>query len=226
MFHEKLLDGDHWRILAKNGKPIHVWKPAGDIFSTILIVHGYYVDSDEAIRRYRLLEQLKASGVKALFIIPEAPKGNSQPVFFPDLDALLDEVQSNIGHSSPSPVLAAGHSGAYRTILKWLSSPRLIHVTLLDGLYAGIDAFAKWVNLPNHSLTTVAATATPTTNSIKLKQKAPKVDFIQVKSSHMGLVTDGKTIPEYLRKLNSLMGMGTGALILALVAGLAYFLLR
>lgn len=226
MLHEKLLDGDHWRIVSKNGKPIHVWKPSGDIRSTILIVHGYYVDTDQAIKQYKLIEQLKASGVRALFIMPEAPRGNGQPVFFPDLDALLDEVQSNIGHSSPSPILAAGHSGAFRTLLRWLSSPRLIHITLLDGLYAGVDAFAKWANQPNHGLTSVVATATPTANSKKLKQKAPSVEVIQVKSGHMALVTDGKTIPEFLRRLNKFAGMGTGALVLALVAGLAYFLFK
>jgi hypothetical protein len=51
------------------------------------------------------------------------------------------------------PLVAMGHSGAYRTLIPWLEEPRLDHVVLIDALYAKVEPFAAWAEAsPRHQL--------------------------------------------------------------------------
>src|SRR5262249_43980152 len=82
----------------------------------------------------------------AIFIAPEAPVAPDEPVRWPRLDALLAAVNRSIPKLLPNgPLIVAGHSGAYRTIVGWLEHPKLQRVILRDGLYGEEDRFAAWV---------------------------------------------------------------------------------
>src|SRR5688572_5755301 len=115
--------GEHWRFETWNG-PVHVWRPSGydpQTAGTVVYVHGYYVTVDKAWREHRLAEQFAASGLNALFIAPEAPTGGQQEILWPGLGTLLVEVEKHIALTiPPGPLVAIGHSGAWRTVREWL----------------------------------------------------------------------------------------------------------
>jgi hypothetical protein len=142
----------HWRIGTAHGT-VHVWTPPGyraDTAGVAIYVHGYYTDVDDAWDEHDLAEQFAASGCNALFIVPEAPRGNRQEVFWPSLGDLLREVRRHTGLVLPwgahdDQLVALGHSGAYRTLLEWLDERQLRHVVLLDGLYGNEQPFLDWL---------------------------------------------------------------------------------
>lgn len=199
-----------------------VWRPDGYAGTDcVLYVHGYYTDAPSAMKNYKLAEQFEASGVKAWFIVPEAPSGSSDSVKFPDLQALLNQVGQKLGVFLAPPYTAIGHSGAYRTIIPWLNNAGLKKITLLDALYSGADQFAKWAAKGNQ-LINVAATEPVITNSKNIEGR-PGVTSIRVRAEHMSLVTSGKYIPRFVEVMKKTT---SGILvILAVIAG-ALFLLR
>jgi hypothetical protein len=140
--------GTHARLVLPQG-PVHVWIPAGyhpDGAATIVYVHGYYDTVDEAWEEHKLPEQFALAGCNALFIAPEAPDGLGQPVHFPDLLALVQEVEARMKvWRGSGPLVAVGHSGAYRTLQRWLEEPQLDMVILVDALYGEQEAFGDWL---------------------------------------------------------------------------------
>src|SRR5512133_1400020 len=53
----------HFRLRSRHG-PIHVWHPAGydpKSAATVVYVHGYFADVDDAWSEYRLRDQFAAS---------------------------------------------------------------------------------------------------------------------------------------------------------------------
>jgi hypothetical protein len=207
--------GDYWKISTPKGK-IHVWRPKGYAgTSAVFYVHGYYVNSSQAVENYRLLDQFRVSGVQAIFIVPEAPSGADAPVYFPDLPGLIATVQSETGLTISPPFSAIGHSGAYRTLSKWLATAGLVTITLLDALYANVSDFSKWGARPGNKLVTVGATKSPSENSKSLIGK-PGVQVVLLKNvQHMDLVTSGKYIPEFLK---SAVSGGFSVILLAFAA--------
>jgi predicted alpha/beta hydrolase family esterase len=161
---------------------------------TVVYVHGYYVNAAEAVTKYKLFDQFRASGVQATFIVPEAPKSNDQPVYFTDLGELLAYVTVGNG-----PVVAVAHSGGFRTILKWLSNPKLKSIALLDALYpTAVAPLTAWVKSGGKL---VLFTAPSTQQAmVDLAKKVP-VTLIKTGDQHMALVTAGKWIPEAITKL-------------------------
>ena len=147
--------GQHWRLDTAHGA-VHVWTPPGyraDTAGIAIYVHGYYTDVDDAWDEHRLAAQFAASGCNALFIVPEAPRGNRQEVNWRSLGDLLREVRRHTGLVLPwsglsgetrGMIVALGHSGAYRTLLEWLDEP-LQHIVLLDGLYGNEQPFLDWL---------------------------------------------------------------------------------
>lgn len=215
--------GLHWRLDTDRG-PIHVWRPATySGRAVVLYVHGYNTNVDQAWRQHHLADQFKASGLGAIYIAPEAPVGSSEGVRWPQLGALLAEVSRQTGLVLAPPYHVVGHSGAYRTIAHWLSTPGLQQITLLDALYGHVADFVAWASGPERKLITVAIAGAPLDNSRKIANK-PGVVFQQVKATHMGLVTSGAFLPGYLRS------MGGGTLIagvaIAFALGIGYLLWR
>lgn len=171
----------------------------------VVYVHGYYDTAASSIDKYKIPEQIRTD---ATLIIPEAPKGNSQSVHFPDLDELV--LAAGVPNAS---VMALGHSGAYRTLRPWLKSSRLKHVVLLDALYAGSKEFEAWARVPGHQIDIVGQDTASASRSLASKLGVP---YYPAKS-HMGIVKDGVFIPKFIASSKLL----AGRLSIGVIAGIA-----
>jgi len=216
--------GTHMVIKTSHGK-IHVWAPPGyraSHASLVTYVHGYLTDVDEAWHEHHLAQQFLASGRNALFIVPSAPRGRDYDVRWRNLDTLLDEVRGHIQLDWPSgSSVVIGHSGAFRSIARWLGSGRIDHIILLDALYGRRDRFDAWLNAdPRHRLTIIAGADTAegaddlarrhpdavvrtvTRHDLsELTEEERDARFLYLRTrddSHMWLVTGAEAIPELL----------------------------
>ena len=221
--------GRHHRLETDHG-PVHVWIPRGhhpEGAATIVYVHGYYTDVDAAWAEHRLAEQFALSGLDAVFVACEAPRGSREPVAWRSLDELLDTVEAGTGVARPAgPLIAVGHSGAYRTLLDWLDYPLLDVVVLVDALYAEIDPFREWLlAAPGRRLIDVtedtvrwseelvrelAAAGEPPVVVDRLPEsdrewpeaaRGARALMIRAQHTHMELVTGGVVLPMVLRLL-------------------------
>ena len=147
-FEETLGGGRHFRFGTDRG-PVHVFVPEGYRAAQagiVVYVHGYTQNVDQVWEEHRLGWQFAGSGLNALFVVPEVPSARADDVFWKDLEALLTTVRRRTHLRWPKgPIVAAGHSGAYRTLSTWLSDPQLSQVLLIDALYANEPEFGRWV---------------------------------------------------------------------------------
>lgn len=221
--------GRHERLTTDHG-PVHVWIPAeyhADGAATIVYVHGYYTDVDGAWAGHQLPEQFALSGLNAVFIACEAPGGSRDPVAWRSLGDLVHTAVAKTGITTPmGPLIAMGHSGAFRTLIPWLEEPRLDHVVLIDALYAELEPFRSWVRAsPRHRLIdlgedTVRWTdelarglAADGTTPLYIERIPPdermwpdgvreaRVLDVRAQHSHMDLVQGGVVLPMLLRLL-------------------------
>jgi hypothetical protein len=216
--------GRHWRLETGNG-PVHVWAPAGyhaDGAATVLYVHGYYTEIDQAWSEHRLAEQFALSSINALFIAPEAPSGSREGVAWPELTALLTEVAAAIDVPRPQGVLvAAGHSGGYRTLDRWLEHPALDLVIAIDSMYGNVAETKAWLDAsPAHRLIMIGDDTVRWTEELAAEladdvvtldrfpehdqafppeARAARVLYIRSQYGHMPLVTAGVALPMVLR---------------------------
>ncbi|MCB9562367.1 MAG: hypothetical protein H6708_18330 [Kofleriaceae bacterium] len=219
--------GQHVRLDTDHGA-VHVWVPAGyhaDGAATIVYVHGYYTDVDQAWTNHQLPEQFALSGLDAVFIACEAPAGSRPAVSWTSMGDLLDTVFARTTITRPmGPVIAVGHSGAFRTLLTWLDYPLLDQIVLVDALYAEVEPFRAWLAAsPSHRLIDVGedtvrwtdelARAEAGEGSIEVDrfpfedrgwpEGAFEARLLTVRSQmgHMELVTAGVALPMLLRLL-------------------------
>jgi hypothetical protein len=213
----------HVRITSSAG-PIHVWTPAEYDASTagiVVYVHGFYVNVDRAWKRHRLARQFSESGLNALFIACEAPRGGGDPVSWKSLTALLETVAKKLGEPLPKGrVVAVGHSGAHLTISHWLGDPQLDTIVLLDARYGGMRQLHEWLDqAPERRLIEAAALTRRWSDEMHAElpdslvfdrfpsPQAGKLDgahqarvvYVRSQLDHMGLVTSGVAIPMLLR---------------------------
>lgn len=196
--------GTHVRWETDRG-PIHTWRAGAAVPSTVVLyVHGYRDTADSAFRDHGLAAQFAASGFDALFVVPEAPSGPQQQVFWPDLEALLTEVARKHGAELPSSVLVIGHSGGNRTLKSWLASERVNHVVLLDGFYGDPTPFERWLAARGDAQLVMIGQVTyakaEAWKSGLVAELRRKVTHHAAGCSHMEIVTAGKWIPALLRK--------------------------
>jgi hypothetical protein len=203
-----------------------VWRPSGYVgHQTVLYVHGYYTNVDEAWVSHGLPAQFAASGVGAVFVAPEAPEGNDEAVKWPSLPGLLTEVARQTGLAVGTPIYVIGHSGAFRTIAAWLTTPGIVKITLLDALYGNVADFVTWAAVAGRKLVTLS---TPTGGTMANSQSIatkPNVEFIPTTAAHMALVTSGKFIPSYIRTMAGVAG-GSALVLVIAVGAVAYLLWR
>ncbi|HSN29012.1 MAG TPA: hypothetical protein VLT45_22145 [Kofleriaceae bacterium] len=211
--------GRHWRLETDRG-PVHVWVPENydaATAATIVFVHGYHVDVDEAWTDYRLEQQFALSGLNAMFIAPLSPREKRSPITWPSLDALLRTVKASVDVSMPAKrLVAVGHSGAYRTLAIWLANTRLDTVVLLDAVY-GEYSFSPWVkSSPLHRLVNVVFETDrfsdymhrmlpSTVRVVGLPPEGfPEARILYAKTTvgHYPLVTDGVALPLALRAID------------------------
>jgi hypothetical protein len=233
---DKVEGGLHWRIKTDAGA-VHVWVPADydrATAGTVVYVHGYYTDSDGAWKDHDLAKQFRASKQNALFVVPDAPSGNDEQVAWNALTDLRKAVTRANIRLPDGPTIVMGHSGAFRTVMKWVDHKVVAQVILLDALYGGQTAFDDFIGTgkraKQHKLIVVGSdTATASASFTKKypfavtrekmpassddftkREKKAKLLYIRSQYGHMEIVTGGKVIPALLR-LTPLKRLGTPA---------------
>ena len=223
---ELVAAGQAWTLDTAHGH-VHVWIPDGydaETAATIVYVHGYYVDVDEAWEDQRLGEQFAISGLNALFIVCGAPEDASEPVTWPSLGELLETVRDGIGRGLPDRTLVAvGHSGAHRTLVHWLGERRLDTVVLVDAAYGELGPYRRWLRQsPRHRLIDIGADTrwrtdrfhrtldetvtvnhfpSPDEGGFPTFARDARILYVRAHREHMQLVTDGVALPLTLRAL-------------------------
>jgi len=203
-----------------------VWAPASFAPSTagvVIYVHGYYTDVDDAWREHHLAHQFAESGINAMFIACEAPRGPEDPVRWQDLGSLLATVSEQLDGELPSGrVVVVGHSGAHRTLVPWLAADAIDAVVLIDALYGEVEELKTWLEAdPGHRLIDAAVVTRPwseqlieafgdalvfdrfppaATGRLPGARDAHLV-YVRSQHDHMELVTGGIAIPMLLRAL-------------------------
>lgn len=225
LLEESEADGTHWRFETSRGA-VHVWRPPGYDAATagiVVYVHGYRTTVDKAWTEHGLAAQFRASGQNALFIVPEAPSGLRDWVKWPSLGRLIRAVRKHTKLTRPwGHIVAVGHSGAYRTLVRWLDYRHLDHIVLLDGLYGQEDEFRAWLQQKRHGQNRLLLVGADTLrwtepfvdeftharvfdfipssyDEIPDEQRRGKLLYLRSQFDHMGIVTAGKTIPVLLR---------------------------
>jgi hypothetical protein len=188
-------------------------------------VHGYRSSADDAWRTHHLAEQFRASRQNALFVVPDGPQSDLEPVRFERLSELLREVSRRTRIARPpGRVVAMVHSGGFRTALAWLEFTALDHIILLDALYAAEERFLGWASAgpgaAANKLTIVGMDTAPraepimkrTPGAILLpripddfgalspRERTARVLYMHAQYGHMEMVTAGRVIPVVLRR--------------------------
>lgn len=215
---EVLDDGRYLRFGTEKNGPVHVWSPKNLKRGAPIVIylHGFYTDVDTAMMEHHLTARFRDSGRQALFIIPETRSGPRDELLWPELPALLKEVEKRTRLKLPTgPLVLVGHSGAYKAIAGWLKEPRVTQVLLVDGLYANEREFETWLDTPGNQLVLVSFETRQRSLWLTKKRAAATVEvlpwlydelpaatrsapLVHVQSErleHMELVTDGRLLP-------------------------------
>jgi hypothetical protein len=215
---ERAQAGRHWRLTTSRGA-VHIWVPAdydAATAATVVFVHGYWTDVDDAWESYRLAQQFALSGLNAMFIAPEAPWAKWRPLAWPSLTELVRAVAAGVEIAMPSKrLIAVGHSGAYRTLAVWLANPLLDTVVLLDAVYAEYS-FAPWVrgSKQRRLVNIVYETGNYSDYLHRQLPSTKRIDglpptglpdarilYVKTDVGHWQLVTDGVALPLALRAI-------------------------
>ncbi len=217
--------GTQLRIDGPRG-PIRVWIPSGyraDTGATILYVHGYYDTVDTAWTGHQLPEQFAQSSLNAIFIAPEAPSSNRNPVTYPDLGEVLRVVEEKAGVVRGAALtVAMGHSGAFRTLESWLDEPLLDQVVMIDAMYGEEDKFIEWYKAsPSRRLILVGEDTVlggeayaqklpealvidrvpPSYELFPPEARSSRLVYLRAQYGHMALVMEGIVMPSVMRLL-------------------------
>jgi hypothetical protein len=191
---------EHMRLSTSRG-PVHVLiQPRAQL--TVVYVHGYYTRVDEAWVQHRLPEQLLESGLDATFIVPDAPAGPDEDVAWPDLEELLGEVERAANVRLPREVVAAGHSGAYRTLAPWTASERVRTFVLLDALYGSSEVWSRWLDAHENGRVFVLSRATAA-RAAPFCRRHERAHCRRSTERHMEIITGGRALPAFLREVLS-----------------------
>lgn len=185
----------HTRLVTENG-PVHVAIPPRAARVTVVYVHGFWTNVDDAWVQHQLEAQL--GGVDAVVIAPEAPSGPGQQVRWTSLAQLLATVEARSGTALPRDVIAIGHSGAYRTLEGWVTEPRLKSVVLLDAFYGSSKPWEQFLSAGAPRSLAIVARSTAK-RSAPFCASHPEVACEVSPLTHMQLVTTGQVIPRVLR---------------------------
>lgn len=207
------------RLATRRG-PVYVHRPDGARPRlTVVYVHGFYDDVDSAWKNHQLAAKFERSGLPATFVVPEAPKGPQEPVVWEDLEALLRTVRKAHPGALPArgPVLVVGHSAAYRTIVHWLSHPRVDELLLVDALYGFEPQYADWLLASrSHRMVLIVRTTETWVRNLRRqvrfgraieeiparptpKTRASRLLVVSSQFGHMELVTEDDPLPAILR---------------------------
>jgi hypothetical protein len=193
------------RITTERG-PIYLWSPgppSREPIRAVIYVHGYWTSTDEAFTAHALEAQFRASGRDALFIVPRAPSSPREPIFWPELAELLARVERESGRRiSREQITLAGHSGAYRTLRRWLGHPGIEQLILLDAIYGDTSPFERWLRgEPSARMTIVSRSTERAAKKMisRLDELRDRVTHQRAEENHMEIVTRGLILPAILR---------------------------
>jgi len=155
---------------------------AGKSVDAIVHFHGWNNHVDEVFRRYRLREQVEASGVNAVLIVPQGPKdapdSNDGKLELDrgGLARLLADVVAYLNTQGVATATTVGrvvltaHSGGYGGCggsLALGGVDTITDVILFDSAYGYFDAFAAWANAsPSHHFLSLFTNDTAYGNTI------------------------------------------------------------
>lgn len=219
---EQEAGGSHMRLETNHG-PVHLFRPPGFDRKTagvVVYVHGYYTHIDEAWYEHKLAEQFAASRRNALFIAPEAPAAPEEKPSWTSLRRLLNVVfRMSRVREPPGPLVVAGHSGAYRTLVPWLDEPALHHLILIDALYGNEPDFLDWLARERINRMTLVVKGTgkwadPFVKSLPYAVTLPRIPgaitdlsrparaakllCLRSQYGHFELITEGRVMPVLL----------------------------
>jgi hypothetical protein len=222
---DKVAGGTHWRVKTKAGS-VHIWIPGNydrETAGTVVYVHGYWTDSDGAWKDYGLAKQFRASRQNAMFVVPDAPSNNDEQVKWAALSDLRKAVARANIRLPDGPLVVMGHSGAFRTVMKWIDNRLVDQIILLDALYGGEKAFDEYIDsgkrADDHKLIVIGSdTATESkafsksypfavvrdklpeaVKEFSKRERRAKLLYVRSQFGHMAMVTNGKVIPLLLR---------------------------
>lgn len=138
--------------------PSH-FKP-GTATDVIVHFHGWSNHVEEVLRRYELREQLEASGINAVLVVPQGPKdakdsgdgkleldADGFKRFLQQVGAYL-QTQRVVPTSSVGRIVLTMHSGGYGgaggVLTRGGMNEAITDVILFDAAYAYFSAFADW----------------------------------------------------------------------------------
>ncbi len=196
--------GRHQRIVTANG-PIHAWCPEGARPELLVVyVHGYFDTVDDAFREHGLIEQFRASGVDALFVLIDGPTGPKESVRWPSFAPLKVDLERQLGLAMPSKVVAMGHSGGNRTLREWSKEGAVTDLVLLDAFYGNPTPWTAFLaTVPEGRVQLVGALTFAKADAWRRslpKSQQRRVEQVQAGTHHMGVVTDGVWIPKLVRE--------------------------
>jgi hypothetical protein len=134
---------------------------AGDATDLVFYFHGWRNNVDDTLAKFRVAEQLAASGVNAVLVLAEGAK-NAPDSFGGKLEetgvfaSLASDVLSTlkargvIESTKAGSIVLAGHSGAFRVMAFILTrgglTANIREVYLFDALYGQTEKFAHWID--------------------------------------------------------------------------------
>ena len=133
---------------------------AGDATHLVFYFHGWRNNVDDTLAKFRVAEQLAASGVNAVLVLPEGAKDapdsfggklEETGVFASLVSDVLSTLKARgvIKNPRPGSIVLAGHSGAYRVMAFILTrgglTANIREVYLFDALYGQTEKFAHWI---------------------------------------------------------------------------------
>ncbi|MDL2717313.1 MAG: hypothetical protein PT977_06130 [Acidobacteriota bacterium] len=134
---------------------------AGDATNLVFYFHGWSNNVDDTLLKFRVAEQVAASGVNAVLVLAEGPK-DAPDSFGGKLEetgvfaSLVSDVlatlkaRSVIEKTKPGSIVLAGHSGAYRVMAFILTrgglTANIREVYLFDALYGQTEKLAHWID--------------------------------------------------------------------------------
>lgn len=126
----------------------------------VVHIHGWYAVVDSVVTKFRLAEQLTASGKNAILVVPQGPRNSPDSFggrledagqFGRFIDQVGEELFARRLVSAPAvrSVVLTGHSGAYRMIsyilLRGGATDRIKEVYTFDALYGQLEKYAHWL---------------------------------------------------------------------------------
>ncbi|MBL8920498.1 MAG: hypothetical protein JNJ54_16660 [Myxococcaceae bacterium] len=199
-----LRGGLHQRFVTPNG-PVHAWCPERvEPELLVVYVHGYFDSVDDAFRDHGLVEQFRASGVRALFVLIDGPKGPREQVAWTRYAPLAAELERTLGRKVPERVMAMGHSGGNRTLREWTKERLVTDLVLLDAFYGDPSPWTAFLSsVPAGRVQLVGALTFKKAEAWRRSlpaSSARRVEQLTANTDHMGVITDAVWIPRLVKE--------------------------